>query len=296
MLEVHEYTGAEGHGLRYGKLINPANPDTGRALLYVPGLGGSIKSALAFLNALLPEFSPIYGPDLRGFGLNPLEAPLPKADIILQDLEAFHQQVLAPAGHQSLALCGLSLGGVLATLLAAQTPERYQKLVLLAPAYRPNAQSFSLAYTLRNTLAFLLLGSRARTTLPYTVAAITRNESVLNDPQAFPSLQLSLTPGFLLSVRSLCNRAMSQAAQLTVPTLMVIPGQDIVCDPVAMRQTFAKIPAKPKTCREMPDFYHDVVLEPDSPQLAREIAAWLLAPNGNLTTDLDLAYSGNQTV
>ncbi|WP_373531042.1 alpha/beta fold hydrolase [Vampirovibrio sp.] len=278
MFEILSYTASDGAPLKYGRLYNPNQPDTGKALLFVPGLGGSVKGALHFLELLLPEYSPIYSPDLRGFGINPIQSPLLRADIIASDLEAFYQGVIAPAGHPHLALSGISLGGVLATLLATQHPERYTSLTLLAPAFKPHKRSFSVAYILRNVMSHLLLGPKARTCLPYGLEAVTGNATILNDPQYKGALNLVLTPGFLLSVRDLCNRAMKNISTLQLPCLMVVPGQDIVCDPDIMRQAYRKIPGStPKHLLEYADFYHDVLFEAEHPRLAQETLKWLLS-------------------
>jgi alpha-beta hydrolase superfamily lysophospholipase len=275
MFVANAYTGADGEILRYGELLNSRQPSSGKALLFIPGLGGSIKSALEFLEALLPVHSPIYGPDLRGFGLNPLQDPLHQADIILKDLDAFYRQVVEPVQHQDVTLCGLSLGGVFATLLAARYPERFSRLVLFAPAYKPHARSFSLSYTIRNILAHLILGKKARTQLPYGLADITSNPRILEDPQYNILEPLILTPGFLLSVRNLCLQAMREAANIKIPTLMVIPGQDTVCDPAAMRQAFDRIPANtPKKCLHYADFYHDVLMESGHTAIVEEMFQW----------------------
>jgi pimeloyl-ACP methyl ester carboxylesterase len=275
MFVADTYTGADGRPMRYGKLIDSRRSSTGKTLLFIPGLGGSIKNALDFLEALLPSHSPIYGPDLRGFGLNPLESPLHQADIIWDDLEAFYQQVIAPVQPEDLTLCGLSLGGVFATLLAARYPKRFNRLVLFAPAYKPHARSFSLVYTVRNILAHLLLGKRARTTLPYNIPAITSNPRILEDPQYNNLEPLILTPGFLLGIRSFCQQAMRAVEKISIPTLMVIPGQDIVCDPSAMRRAFDRIPpGTPKKCLFYQDFYHDVLMESGHTAIVEEMLSW----------------------
>lgn len=261
--------------MRYGRFLDAGHDSGERALLFIPGLGGSVKGALDFLGQLQPTYNPIYGPDLRGFGLNPLEKPLNGAKDLLPDLEAFYQQVIVPAGHKEVALCGISLGGILATLLAARHPERFSKLVLLAPAYKPHPKTFTLSYTLRNTLAFLLKGGKARTQLPYGMEALTTNPTVLNDPQYLNMPPLELNSGFLLGVRDLCNKAFAEIKTLKIPTMMVIPGQDIVCDPIAMRAAFDRIPAEtPKVCHEYPDFYHDVLFEVGHPEIAQALLAW----------------------
>jgi alpha-beta hydrolase superfamily lysophospholipase len=288
MFLLKDYEGTDGRLLRYGQLIHDDRPVTGRALLFIPGLGGSVKGALGFLECLLPFYSPIYAPDLRSFGLNAGGEGAP--DDILHhvrdlpdDLEAFHRQVLEPARNggsfEELTLCGISLGGVLATLLAAGRPERYRRLILLAPAYKPHAQSFPLSYVLRSTLAFLVLGKRARTRLPYGLSALTRNAAILNDSLYRDHPPLVLSPGFLLGVRGLANAALRLMPRLTLPTLMVVPGQDIVCDPEAMRLAYERIPGStPKQCLEYPEIYHDVLFEAEHPDIARAILRWAADP------------------
>lgn len=283
MFEVQSYTGADGSPLKYGRFVDakqtakPMAQQTEKkpALLFIPGLGGSVKGALNFLGLLHTAYNPIYGPDLRGFGLNPLEKPLTHAKDLIPDLEAFHEQVIAPEGHSELALCGISLGGVLATLLATKHPERYSKLILLAPAFKPHPKTFTLKYTLVNTLAFLMKGGNAMTTLPYGLEALTTNPAVLNDPQYAEHPQLVLNSGFLLGVRDLCNQAMSDIRKLNIPTMVVIPGQDVVCDPAAMRAAYDRIPnSTPKQCLDYPDLYHDVLFEVEHPQIAEAFLKW----------------------
>jgi len=275
MFEVQSYTGADGHPLKYGRFIDSANPGQEKALLFIPGLGGSVKGALDFLGLLHESYNPIYGPDVRGFGLNPLEKPLTGAKGLVPDLEAFYEQVIAPAGHQELALCGISLGGVLATILATKYPERFSKLILLAPAFKPHPKTFTLSYTLVNTFAFLLKGGNAITRLPYGLEALTTNPAILNDPQYAEHPPLELNSGFLLGVRDLCNQAMSDIRKLTVPTMVVVPGQDVVCDPAAMRAAYERIPSStPKVCMEYPELFHDVLFEVDHPKIAEAFLGW----------------------
>src|SRR5205085_9001542 len=97
--------------------------------------------------------------------------------------------------------------------------------------------------TIRTTLAHLLKGKKARTSLPYGISAVTNNPTILNDEQYVNHPPLILSPSFLLSVRDFSNEAFAKMSVLKLPTLMVIPGHDIVCEPVAMRQAFVRIPA-----------------------------------------------------
>lgn len=278
MFTVHEFTASDGHTLRYGKLTHPETPDTGRALLFVPGLGGSVKGALDFLQLLLPYYSPIYGPDLRGFGLNPLETPLFESRVILRDLTEFHEAVQLST-HASLTLCGISLGGVLATHLVTARPDLYERLILLAPAFRGHPKCFSTGYQVRNIAGRMLQGRRHRTYLPYGVEVLTRNAAILQDPHFTEAPPLALTIDFLLSVKALCAEARKKASRIQTPTLMVIPGQDKVCDPPAMREAFRCLPdSTPKLCLEYPDAFHDVLFEEEHRDIAEQIKNWAAHP------------------
>lgn len=274
---VAEYSGHDGTTLRYGKLVNPeaATYPKNRALLFVPGLGGSVKGALAFLNGLLPDYDVIYGPDLRGFGLNPIESPLFSTQPILDDLKAFHQHLnLQP--NQHLDLCGISLGGIIAITLATQQIAHYQKLVLLAPAYEAHPARFTPSYILKNIVNRIIYGKKHHTHLPYGLEALTQNEAILSDPQFSDSSKTPLSIDFLLSVRALGLNAMRATRQLQLPTLMVIPGKDIVCEPAAMRRGFQQIPAStPKQCLDYPDLFHDILFEKEIHDIAEETRKWL---------------------
>lgn len=277
MFTVKETAGGDGQPLRYGQFIKPEGAErTGRAVWFVPGLGGSVKGAIEFLEALLPHFDTIYGPDLRGFGLNPVEKPLTHFRPIHEDLDAFYRQVIEPAGHEDLTLIGISLGGVLSTLMAAEHPERFNRMVLLAPAYKAHAKSFSLSYLVKNVVGCMLKGRQFETTLPYGIDAVTSNENIIRDPQYHAQPPLVLTAGFLLDVKSLTGRALKKTAALRIPTLMVIPGNDVVCCPEAMRAGFARIPeSTPKVCYDYPDYYHDVLFEAGNVGIAEEVAGWV---------------------
>jgi len=254
--------------MRYGLLQDHHSTQPRPALLYIPGLGGSVKIALPFLQSLLPYFNPIYGVDLRGFGLNISDEPLQDVNHLLPDMEAFDEQVLAPARQSGefnagLSLAAISLGGVVATLLASRHPERYQELLLFAPAYAPHPTTFPASYLFSNLLNHIFKGRHARTRLPYDISKVTRNPLILADPDFQSWLpRLTLTPGFLLSVRLLSLRAMLACRNITVPTCMFIPGADEVCDPATMLKAFHRIPRQtPKHVITYPNFYHDLLLE-----------------------------------
>lgn len=287
MFEVLEYAGLEGQRIRYGRLIDPERAvPAERSLLFLPGLGGTVKASLPFLRAMLSYYDPIYGVDLRGFGLNALPEHLDAPQYhdtqgMLNDLVLFYEEVLrGSAGYgktPQLGLAGISLGGTLATLLAATAPERYESLLLLAPAYRPHPETFSKWFAFRHVLGKMLFGRSYHVKLPYGIEAMTRQEKYLEDPQYRNNPMPPLSARFLLDVRQMGETALNRADQLKMPTMVLIPGGDRVCDPEAMRVAFQRIPADtPKHCREFPEAYHNLLMEEDQEALAYDYLGWVI--------------------
>ncbi|MBX2860645.1 MAG: lysophospholipase [Vampirovibrio sp.] len=274
---VQTYKGSDGQVLRYGKLVDSAS-QASTPLVYVPGLGGSVKGALHFLEALLPVYGPIYGVDLRGFGLNSEDITPGDAQQTLADLTCFLDEVMGEDSPPA-ALAGISLGAAFSVQLAIKYPERFRSLCLFAPAFKPSKKSFSPGYTWKNILGRVFLGERYKTPLPYDITSITRNPEVLADPQYFGEKPLQLTADYLLDVDRLCRHSLTLMQQISMSTLMVIPGADLVCDPEAMRQGYQSIPAgTPKQCKEFEVLYHDVLLEPEWSEVADLVKTWAVEP------------------
>jgi alpha-beta hydrolase superfamily lysophospholipase len=247
--------------------------------------------AMRFLEPLQERFPFIYGPDLRGFGFNREQPTARPARQMLADLQDFIHQEVLPQGHRSVTLAGISLGGVLASLLAQPGNVRlpFQKLILIAPAFRPHPSSFSLGYVGKTLFNLLLHGPRFETTLPYDLKALTRNPSLLADdahPHAEP---MRVNGQFLWEIRSLNQEAFRRVRQLTVPTLMVVPGRDTVCDPTAMTAAFNTLPKDiPKVLRTYPEALHDLLMEVEVEDLADFVARWTREPlpeGATLTAD-----------
>lgn len=273
---IESFKSHDDHVLRYGKLVNPNRAASDKALLFVPGLGGTVKCALHFLNILLPHYSKIYVPDLRGYGLNKHDTHLHSVTPIIEDLRVFHRDVIANR-HQALDLAGISLGGVLATLLAAKYrfhPQGYERLALLVPAFEPSPVKFTARYVLKNAVN-RILGKRL-TRLPYSVETLTQNPDVLGHPEFQDIEPLELSFDYLLHVRLLGLEALKRVRTLNLPTLIAVADKDHVCDPRAMRAAFRNLPPTLDKCiLEYPELYHDILLEREVHQIGQAVGQWL---------------------
>jgi alpha-beta hydrolase superfamily lysophospholipase len=235
-----------------------------------------VKSALWFLEGLLDTFNPIYGLDFRGFGLNANQPErLHSLKPTLADMQIFLGET-GPLSGQTPHLVGISMGATLGTILSVAEPHRFKSLLFLAPAYRPHPKTFSWRYKFKNMLGKLLFGKRFKTKLPYTLSMLTRNEAILNDPQYHKTPSAHMTPEMLVSARHFCQTGLEQSAQLQPPTMMVIPGQDLVCDPLAMHEGFIHLPEEtPKRLLDLPEYYHNVLMEPDAQLILDAYRNWV---------------------
>jgi pimeloyl-ACP methyl ester carboxylesterase len=101
-------------------------------------LHGFDSSFLEFrrLAPLLAPHHRLLIPDLHGFGFSPRPNGAPQGpEPVLQHLEALLQGLTEQGGgSEPLGLIGASMGGSVAVCLARRQPERFSRLLLLAPA------------------------------------------------------------------------------------------------------------------------------------------------------------------
>jgi glycerol-3-phosphate dehydrogenase len=122
MFEYLDLPGGPLHWKDYG--------GSGRAIVLVHGLGGSIASWDS-VAPWLTHLGRVTALDLPGFGLSP-----PRADWSLETharaIDEFTEAIGPPA-----VLVGNSMGGLLSEMVAANSPKLVDALVLIAPATPP---------------------------------------------------------------------------------------------------------------------------------------------------------------
>ncbi|WP_341926242.1 alpha/beta hydrolase [Nocardioides psychrotolerans] len=107
----------------------------GEPQLLVHGLGASAVTWVEVMTGLSAT-GPVVAVDLPGFGRTTAldDEPLTVAGYV-----RFVLDVADALGWTTFALHGNSMGGLIATLLAAQQPERVSRLVLVSPALPPTS-------------------------------------------------------------------------------------------------------------------------------------------------------------
>jgi alpha-beta hydrolase superfamily lysophospholipase len=263
-------------------------PATHKLLLFIPGMGGSVDHAKPVLNPLITSVDAVISVDCRSFGRNK-HVPLFDVAEIYADLQRFTQTVL-PAllvenrlHPTALIIGGISLGGLMATYLAKEYPQKFQKLVLFVPAFKPNMAVFPLRWVVPNLmkLAFTQNKKSVWVWLPYGVGAITRNPDYLNGTLPAPEVPLYLSLNFLKTVKDWQgNRLKKTLNQVQQPVFMCVAEKDKVSSTPEMKKRFTQqLPAHTHhRLLSLPDAFHDVLLEPEAPWIAEVLAHWLVHP------------------
>ncbi len=107
----------------------------GEPQLLVHGLGGSAVTWVEVMDGLSAS-GPVVAVDLPGFGNT---APGPLDRLTVDGYVDFVLDVADALGWARFTLHGNSMGGLIATLLAARNPERVERLVLVSPALPPSS-------------------------------------------------------------------------------------------------------------------------------------------------------------
>jgi pimeloyl-ACP methyl ester carboxylesterase len=236
----------------------PATSDAAEPAVYVHGLGGSATN-WTDLMGLLQDCLSGAAPDLPGFGWSPppssgdyaLEA---HARVITEFIESDSQQNGHGHGHTPVHLIGNSLGGTIATLVAARRPDLVRTLTLVSPAMpvlRPrstNAHLPALAapwvgQRLARRLGRFPVEARVNATLALCFADPTRvPRQRFDEAIAEADRRARLghdSEAMLLSLRSLLATYLhhgrgslwAAAAQVRAPTLLIYGLKDKLVDP-----------------------------------------------------------------
>ncbi len=250
--------------------------------LLVHGLGGSASNWIDVMGGLRC-YGPVLALDLPGFGHTPA------ASASALTVDGHVELVLAVADHlgwDTFALHGNSMGGLIGTLLAAEHPDRVERLVLVSPALPPS-----------NPLAFLPI---PRTTLsgmlPMAVPSRRLHHLmrlIFTDPTGIrPALldvmaadsrprdeqeALDHKQALTASTRSIARlwldprRVYRAVDTLTVPTLVLGGTEDALVPARVLRKVLAR--RDDWSGEVLDDHRHALMLDAPAEYLAR-VSAW----------------------
>ena len=250
----------------------PAAPKA--AFLLVHGLGAHSARWEFLAGHLAARGFASYAIELRGFGRTPERprAHVRSFRVWERDILGLRDIIGRELPGRKVFLLGESMGGLLAYDLAGRSPEGFSGLIAIAPSFK-NGMRFPLSVYLKLVL-FGLFKPKLIVNVPFTSDMVTCDRAYLEVMNACPDeirvASLGLLGGFL----PLQARAGRLAKRLSVPTLFLVPGRDLLVDERAGRRIFAKLRLADKTIIEYPDMLHALSIEIGREKVFEDVVTW----------------------
>ena len=259
IVEEGQFTTHDETALFYRRWPAAAAP-RGAVLLFHRGHehGGRMAHVVDELD--LPEFE-FYAWDARGHGRSPGERGYsPSFAASVRDVQCFVEHITHTHGiePERMAVIAQSVGAVIAATWAHDYAPMVRAMVLASPAfhvklYVPLARpGLALLQKLRGNFfvqsyvkAKLLTHDRERQT------------SFTNDPLITRSISVNI----LLEMHEAAKRVVADARAISIPTQLLISGNDFVVDPKPQHDFFVNLGARTKERHVFPGFFHDTLGE-----------------------------------
>ncbi|MEZ0345600.1 MAG: lysophospholipase [Infirmifilum sp.] len=221
---------------------------------------------------LVKEGFVYYMYDLRGHGLSKSEKGyIPSFEAFIEDTIHFYNLVRKEFGNKEVFLFGHSMGGLIATHVAARISGELKGLITSGAAVKLQTR-FSQAFLL-NLLA--LVTPRRRVPLPVRTECLTHDESVikkyLEDPLVFKDPTVKLLVEFGKGI----SRVWRLVPSITTPSLVMHGGEDCLVPPDASKRLYDKLGSSDKKLRIYQGFRHEILNEPQWNIVASDIVGWL---------------------
>jgi len=220
-------------------------------------------------------------PDRRGSGANgPDRGHTPSAQRLVADVAELLESLRA-AAPGPIALAGISWGGKLAVLAAADHPGLVDALALLCPGLHPRVD-VAPAERWRIAMAWFC-HRRRRFPIPLGDPALFTaspegQEFIAADPLALRDA----TAGLLAASTFLDRRVRKAPPRVKGPVLLMLAGRDRIVDNARTLAYFHTLAARDRTVIEYPEAHHTLEFEPDPTRYGRDLIAWLDATLGGL--------------
>lgn len=114
-------------GIALSSRVRPGSTDSGRAVVFIHGVGSS-SAAWAPVIAAMPDSYTVITYDLRGHGAS----PRPPGPYVITDFVDDHVALVGSLGHECVHVVGESLGGLIAQAIAVRAPQSVDGVVILS--------------------------------------------------------------------------------------------------------------------------------------------------------------------
>ncbi|WP_019142202.1 alpha/beta hydrolase [Noviherbaspirillum massiliense] len=181
-------------------------------------------------------------------------------------LDEFARQLPTPP-----LLLGHSMGGLFAARFATAQLSPLRGLILSSPALAVRLSGA------QRTLLKLMLGVAPGLPLPngLQVDYLSHRRDVINAYRNDPLVHGKISARLLTAMLNAMDFSHTHASSLSVPTLMVVAGDDHLVDPRGSREFFAKLVPGIGRLHWYQDFYHEVFNEAEAARVFADVGNWL---------------------
>jgi len=188
-------------------------------------------------------------------------------------LSAWMDQVCLLGPERNCALLGHSLGALIALDWANQNPDRVDALVLSAPPFELSLRPAALKVHAARILGLIWPGFSQSNQIPPSL--LTHDPEVIRAHRADPLVHFQISARLFLELRRMRRTLAAVATEQAIPTLVIQGGADPVTECMGCATWAKRARVGMVTYREYPGLYHEVLNEPQGPEILEEIVVWL---------------------
>lgn len=255
-------------------------PDGRAVLLYLHGQGDHSGPFTAMGDRLHELGLTVYAHDHRGFGLSrERRGDIATYERFIDDVMVMIRHARTENPGLPIFLLGLSMGGHIALRSACRAGRQIAGCIALSPGFKLRISPPWRA-VLKGLLYALLWPTRYMPTITEQVIT-TRNQTHLERARDDEHWVKTYTARFYWETVRSIRRARREVRRLQVPVLVMQAGDDRLICPEESRRFCAWIAHPDKEFRLLEGLCHNLVAEPEMPQIAGEIGDWIasrLAP------------------
>ena len=250
-------------------------PRRGAIVMFHRGHEHSGRNAHLVDELNLPDFD-FFAWDARGHGRSPgARGDSPSLGTSVRDIQTFIDHINATYGiaEEDIAVLGQSVGAVLVSTWAHDYAPKIRCLVLASPAFK-----------VKLYVPFARRGLRLMQKLRgnFFVNSYVKSKFLTHDPErqrsfdADPLITRAISVNILLGLYEAAERVVADAHAITVPTQLLISGDDWVVHHKPQHDFFERLGTPIKEKHILAGFYHDTLGEKDRAMALAKVRDFVL--------------------
>ncbi len=214
-------------------------------------------------------------PDRRGSGPNQRDrGHAPSGSRLVRDIAEWLEDLRRQQPALPTVLAGISWGGKLVVIAAAQHPELIDGIALICPGLLPRV---GVSRKEKLQIAWAVLTNRRKMfPIPLSDPALfTANPAAQEFIAADPHSLRQGTAGLLAASFFIDRRVQRAPGRVKQPALLMLAGQDRIVDNDRTLDYFQRLATADRQVIEYPDGHHTLEFEPDPTRYARDLVGWI---------------------